>query len=383
MKLSLTLLMLSAYGFAWAHSGDDDTKKLFIPIIQVIPCKLGDNVIQLKTYQYGSRSDIVMIHLHGSEKTSLLAGMQWLKANGGLLIRIANGEERNISFRMDTAVFSFDPNHIFSLKGITNDFASNTTRREKAISQTQSFAKKILSLLPPNPTLVVALHNNFDGDYSIDSYMKGHDRALDAAMVYKNPARDPDDIFLTTDATIFQQLTGEGFNTILQNEKTVKRDGSLSVYFHEKKIRYLNCETEHGKQALYFSMLSAAMKYIERCNNNERLITFQALDSPGILHKNISVYKDSVYQGEIKSAYKNKDGIQVSGKFSWREKAVMHESISLQLQPDQKGDTILVVRSMHGPVIKTAKQITLIKIETLQTQHNLPAREIVDTVAAH
>ena len=306
MKSLFIFLLLFCYGIAGGETGEDDNKTLYAPVINVVQHKLGNVTIPLKIYRYGSRKDVVMINLHSNEKTSVLAAMQWLKHNGGLLIKIENGDNRHIVFEIDTAIFQVDPNHIFSVKGIKNDYVNNIYQLEKAISETQKFAKKILSLIPANPSIVVALHNNFNGDYSIDSYLKGRERATDASRVYKNPAQDADDIFLTTDATLFKQLSDDGFNTILQNAKTVKRDGSLSVYFHEKKIRYLNCETEHGKQGVYYQMLSGAMKYIERRNNNERLVAYKCFDSLFLLEKGTALYKDSIYKGEIKSVYRLK-----------------------------------------------------------------------------
>jgi len=50
----------------------------------------------------------------------------------------------------------------------------------------------------------------------------------------------------------------------LQKKNTAYKDGSLSVYCGEKNIRYLNCETEHGKTSQYNAMILAANKYVRR-----------------------------------------------------------------------------------------------------------------------
>ena len=44
----------------------------------------------------------------------------------------------------------------------------------------------------------------------------------------------------------------------------VQQDGSLSVYFGEKNIRYLNCETEHKKVRQYEEMITVALKHISQ-----------------------------------------------------------------------------------------------------------------------
>ena len=75
--------------------------------------------------------------------------------------------------------------------------------------------------------------------------------------MYINAKEDTDDFFLTTDDALYEKLAGKGYNTILQDNQNCTEDGSLSVYCGKKNIRYVNCETEHGKSEQYYAMVKA------------------------------------------------------------------------------------------------------------------------------
>ena len=83
-------------------------------------------------------------------------------------------------------------------------------------------------------------------------YARGNKRSADCKKVYINGEQDADDFFLTTDNDLYEKLADKGFNTILQDNKNCTEDGSLSVYCGKKSIRYVNCETEHGKVEQYY-----------------------------------------------------------------------------------------------------------------------------------
>ena len=80
--------------------------------------------------------------------------------------------------------------------------------------------------------------------------------------IYLNPQEDADDFFLTTDGNLYDKLTEKGFNTVLQDNKNCTEDGSLSVYCGKRNIRYVNCETEHGKQEQYFKMMKSLLSVL-------------------------------------------------------------------------------------------------------------------------
>ncbi len=253
-KIILCLLIFSQAGCA---AGQDK----LIPETQSIRHNLGDTHIIIEIAQYGTVKNIVFINLHADEKTSVEGARRILESKGGTLIRLVNNDQRNIKFALRDQVYTFDPNRIFSRTGIEKTLSRFKNKTGEAVEEVVIFANRIISLIPPEASCVVALHNNTDGNLSIKSYMPGSEYAQDAKEVFENKNHDPDDFFLTTDSLLFTKLSSEEYNVVLQDNQQVQQDGSLSVYFGEKNRCYLNCETEHGKTELYEQMLMTALDY--------------------------------------------------------------------------------------------------------------------------
>jgi hypothetical protein len=237
-------------------------QKKIIPKVTTIVHKLGHDHVRIKIFQYGKKKDIVFINLHSDETTSVTGAEKLLQTRGGLLIKLENDNKRNIMFRLGNSVYTFDPNRIFSQIGIERTLAHFKNINDKAVDEVKKFANCILELLPKESYRVIALHNNTEGDLSVNSFLPGNQFETDAKKVYADENQDPDDFFLTTDSLLFHRLSAEKYNTVLQDNLRVQQDGSLSVYFGEKKICYLNCETEHEKLKQYVEMISVALKYI-------------------------------------------------------------------------------------------------------------------------
>ena len=72
---------------------------------------------------------------------------------------------------------------------------------------------------------------------------------------------------------LYEKLADKGFDTILQDNKHCAKDGSLSVYCGKKSIRYVNCETEHGKTELYYEMVKTLIAEFSKTNSLD-LLTF-------------------------------------------------------------------------------------------------------------
>jgi hypothetical protein len=243
-------------------------QKRNIPKVSTVVHKLGDDHARIKIFQYGKKKDIVFINLHSDETTSVAGAKKFLQARGGMLIKLENNNKRNISFRIKSSVYTFDPNRIFSKTGIEHTLEHFKKTSSKAIAEVEKFANHILKLLPKQTGCVIALHNNTEGNLSINSYLPGSEYEKDAKQVNVEDTQDPDDFFLTTDSLLFTRLSAEKYNAVWQDNLLVQQDGSLSVYFGEKGICYLNCETEHGKVQQYEDMIGIALKYIEQREKN-------------------------------------------------------------------------------------------------------------------
>ena len=236
---------------------------VFTPAEKTITHKLGDKIISCKVIQYGQSFNICCINLHSDEITAVLAARSVLEQSGGILIKIENNSKRNISFPFNGVVYSFDPNRIFSQKGIKTTLKANGKINPLAIIEVEKFATHLLQLIPDSIACIIALHNNSNGDFSIKTYQPGGKRQTDAKLVYADSWQDIDDIALTTDEILFNKMSALGYNSILQDNINVNKDGSLSVFYGEQNRRYINIETQHGKTAQYKEMLGKLLYFLD------------------------------------------------------------------------------------------------------------------------
>ena len=218
---------------------------------------LAGNIVPIKITRYGENTDVVFINLHDDETTSVDAAKRILEEYGGLLIEVENNGERNIRFKLGRYFFKVDPNTIFSEKGIKKSLEQLGRTSGKAIDEIEKLGQRIVQLIPQKTTCIVSLHNNTPDFFSIMEYAAGNKRSADCKKVYINTGQDADDFFLTTDNNLYEKLADNGFNTVFQDNKNCTEDGSLSVYCGRKNIRYVNCETEHGKTGQYYEMMKA------------------------------------------------------------------------------------------------------------------------------
>jgi hypothetical protein len=216
----------------------------------------GNNSTSIVLTQYGSSTEIVMIHVHDDEIASDKAAGIVLERTGGLLIELENNGRRLMSFKKSGRKFFFDPNRIFTPNGLRKNLRFLNGRvTSAAISSVQAFAAFILQKIPTSATNVIALHNNQDGKYSIKSYSSNGSRAKDASKIHINPLRDSDNFFVLTDSLLFRQLKLADFNVVLLNSVKAKDDGSLSVYFGRQNVTYVNVEAQKGRMRTQVKML--------------------------------------------------------------------------------------------------------------------------------
>jgi hypothetical protein len=250
----------------------------FTPTEKTILHKLGDRNISLKVIQYGQMVNTCCINLHDDELTAVKAARAVLEQKGGILIKIENNAQRNISFPYKGVVYTFDPNRIFSRTGINGTLKANGKKNPLAVIEVEKFAAQLLQLIPDTVSCIIALHNNTDGDFSVKTYQQGGKRQHDAKQVYADSWQDIDDIALTTDEILFNKMSTLGYNSILQDNEKVNKDGSLSVYYGELNKRYINIETQHGKTAQYGEMLGKLLFFLQEEKKSDIINTTVSLD---------------------------------------------------------------------------------------------------------
>lgn len=252
-------------------TGNKNSENIYNPAIaatftaaeKTISHKLGDKTISIKILQYGTASNPCCINLHDDETTAVKAAYSILEQSGGIIIRIENNSHRMINFTFKGMLYTFDPNRIFSRRGIDGTLKANGKKNSLAVIEVEKFAAQLLQLIPDTATCIIALHNNTNGDFSVKTYEPGGKRQTDAKLVYADSWQDIDDIALTTDEILFNEMSNQGYNSILQDNVNVNKDGSLSVHFGELNRRYINIETQHGKTAQYKEMLGKLVYFLD------------------------------------------------------------------------------------------------------------------------
>jgi len=248
--LLLTSLSISVFSFSQINSS-------FTPAIATYYFDWGKDSTGIVVTRYGGRNGLAMVHLHDDEISSADAARKVLLQTGGILIELENNGKRLVSFRKGGKRFEFDPNRIFTAKGRSQNLHYlNKTVTPEAMNSVKGFAAFILKKIPKSVVTLVAVHNNQNGNYSIDSYKSGI-RSKNVLKWYKNPKRDPDNFFVLNNNEMFKRIKKQGFNAVLQNNMKATDDGSLSIYYGKKNLVYVNVETEKGDLDEQVTMLNA------------------------------------------------------------------------------------------------------------------------------
>ena len=228
---------------------------------QVIRYRLGDRRIRLIRYDFDNKP-VVWFNMHDDENTAVKAGRRSI--NHGRLWEIRHRGGRNIYFRFHGKRYGFDPNRIFTPGGRKKTLQKfSHSYSVEADSVVAHFAQFLIRHVLADAVLVVTLHNNTRGRYSIKSYLPGARFASDAAEVNVASGQDADDFFYCTDSTLYYALKARGWNALLQNNEAVSDDGSLSVYCGQNRMLYVNIEAQRGHRRVQQLMIEDLQKVLD------------------------------------------------------------------------------------------------------------------------
>lgn len=209
----------------------------------------GAKNIAILQQQISGTEGLTFFAPHSSETTSVDAVTALIKKGyAANLFWIENNGARNISFQYDGEKYEFDPNRMFTDIGIKKTLQKYGNYSKDAHGIVKHFAQDVVRQVferPLRKKVIVTLHNNTEGNYSVASYVKGGVYEKDASAVFVNPDRDVDDFYFVTSQRLYDHFKSKSYNVVLQS-KTVTDDGSLSVYAAQKGIAYINVEAQHG-----------------------------------------------------------------------------------------------------------------------------------------
>lgn len=228
-----------------------------------VPVLLGTRSVNFQRLESPLKKEgPLLISLHSNEATSTAAARSLLGSYPGTLIILDGGGQRRIPLKEGSNRVTIDPNRVFSLAGVKRDMDRFSIYSEAEAKQCADFGERIVKTFGISANRpVIALHNNTNGGYSIDSYLEGGSEAAAAAKVSRAPV-DPDNFFLVTHPKLFDDLVREEFNVVLQDNRNAPDDGSLSVYCGRRNITYVNVEAQHGAEAEQRRMLEAVLRLL-------------------------------------------------------------------------------------------------------------------------
>lgn len=249
------LLMLGLLIPAQVHADDE-----------FVAHRLGETEITIWVFTNGP--GLAMFAPHDDENISAAVAMLHVAEHGGTLVQFVQNGKRNITFSLGGRDYAFDPNRMFTDVGIEASLkAQGKSFSAEAFEAVKALSKTVLGYLGSNLKKgqpLVALHNNTNGNYSLESYLKGGNYAGDALKVYQNSQMDPDDFCFVTDERIFGVLQASGVSVVLQNNAQVTNDGSLSVYAARAQVPYINIEAQEDGAMGHEQVQASIVKILQK-----------------------------------------------------------------------------------------------------------------------
>src|SRR5687768_13877565 len=132
------------------------------------------------TVYHPNTSTVSFINLHDDENTGAKACEYFIAKYGGSLLQLQHTGNRHFTFKLNGQSFSFDPNRIFTSKGLKATLTKLSVYREDAATEIRKFADIILKNYVDDKRLVITLHNNTENGLSILNYGKGQYGAKNA-----------------------------------------------------------------------------------------------------------------------------------------------------------------------------------------------------------
>lgn len=203
------------------------------------------------------------ISLHENEHTSIEGITNNINSstfNCKLYILKQNGDRR-LKYILKGKSYFFDPNRIFSLKGIKATLLNcNKSYPSELENRVKSFSDSLLLIMDVenSKNYIIAIHNNTNDKFSVLSYKKSRD----AEQVYVNNDEDIDDFFIVTSATDYEHFKSKKLNVVLQSENA-EDDGSLSIYCQKNGLKYINIEAELGHKDKQIKMIKETYSLIK------------------------------------------------------------------------------------------------------------------------
>ncbi|MFB0516459.1 MAG: hypothetical protein ACETWG_07635 [Candidatus Neomarinimicrobiota bacterium] len=245
--------------FSVAIAGDDPRAhpgNAAAPALSVVThtLRLEEEKVWVKVYQRPG-SNLNFVNLHDNENTSAEAAKAYIRAHGGRLLELVHGRGRTVVIRRNGVLHYFDPNRMFTEKGLRQslDYFHNLTEENVALAS--GFAHKVAGLIGLKQNeAVIAVHNNTNGKLTIHDFKPGEWYGDDTRDVFISPAEDPDNFFFTNSPALYRALKTLRYNVALMKLNPPDR-GTLGNAVNNRGGIYVLVEAEHGHLIHQIAML--------------------------------------------------------------------------------------------------------------------------------
>ena len=231
--------------------------------LKQVAFRVGESKLLAQERRFG-RGGLTLVNLHDDEQASVEAAVQVLQDRGGRLVELMHSGKRRVEFSWQGKNYHFDPNRIFSPAGVRLTLRGDEPIPEGAYAAVETFAKDFIDYFRlDKQSVLIALHNNDEGSFSIRSYEPGAVYQADTARLHLEPGADPDDFCFVTEERVFLELQRRKMNVVLQDNTIRRDDGSLSVFSGRKSISYINVEAEPEHLQEQKRMLETAIEILQ------------------------------------------------------------------------------------------------------------------------
>jgi hypothetical protein len=249
---------------------NNSTEEEIVVHERIIELPLGERVVNFSfissesnDISSSSSQQILILSIHSDELASRKAARSFVKNNPEIsYVEIDGGGKRRIFLRPNADNISIDPNRMFTRYGIEKDLIRSGEVNNYDVELIYKFSQSYVNKFLNTADIIIAVHNNASGGYSIKSYLAGGAEASSASQVSMVSGQNEDNFYLVTTQDLFDKVQDLGYNVVLQSNQPAD-DGSLSVFCAKKGISYINLEVLHGEYELQLRMLEDLVREIK------------------------------------------------------------------------------------------------------------------------
>lgn len=222
-------------------------------------CVVGDST-RFDVFENGDRYNygVMFINVHEDETTSIDALKVYAKDHEIRFFYLLHEKKNRVTFTINEKEYSVDPSMIFTKKGRKKTLKEGGSYSRKALKEVFYFSFPIANRIAGN-RVIVAMNNNTNENYSINSYLPNGAEEEKTKQIYVNNEMDADDFIYTNDSSFFEAFKTREINVVLQDNEVLVDDGSLPFLCKITKRRYINIETQTGHFDAQLKLIDVVM----------------------------------------------------------------------------------------------------------------------------